>query len=213
MKKVYQCLFAGILAFTMTACVATDNNSNDTTKNETNQPKQQPAQEQSPESQGNEEDKKSLVVYFSYSGNTEKIANLIAQKTDADTFEIVPVNAYPSDYDECVDLASEEKSQNARPEIKDTISNIDQYDTIYLGYPCWWGTAPMITFTFLESYDMSGKTIIPFTTHGGSGFGSSVNDVRASASGAAVSENGLTIRDSKVDSSTDTVSSWIESLK
>lgn len=213
MKKVYQWLFAGVLAFTMTACVATDNDSNDTTKNETNQPKQQPAQEQSPESQGNEEDKKSLVVYFSYSGNTEKTANLIAQEIEADTFEIVPVNAYPADYDACVDLASEEKSQNARPEIKDTISNIDQYDTIYLGYPCWWGTAPMITFTFLESYDMSGKTIIPFTTHGGSGFGSSVNDIRASASGAAVSENGLTIRDSKVDSSTDTVSSWIESLK
>lgn len=205
MKKVYQCLLSGVLAFMMTACATTDNNNDDPTQNETNQ--------QTPEPQGNEEDKKSLVVYFSYSGNTEKIANLIAQEIDADTFEIVPVHAYPSDYDECVDLASDEKSQNARPQFEGSVSNMDTYDTIYLGYPCWWGTAPMITFTFLESYDMSGKTIIPFTTHGGSGFGSSVNDIRASASEAVISENGLSIRDSEVDSSTDTVSSWIESLK
>lgn len=213
MKKVYQCLIAGVLAFIMTACATTDNNNDDPTQNETNQQTQQPTQEQTPEAQGNEEDKKSLVVYFSYSGNTEKIANLIAQETAADTFEIVPVNAYPADYDACVDLASEEKSQKARPEIKDTVSNLDTYDTIYLGYPCWWGTAPMITFTFLESYDMRGKTIIPFTTHGGSGFGSSVNDIKTVASGAEVSEDGLSIRDSEVDNSRDTISSWIESLK
>ena len=107
---------------------------------------------------------KALVAYFSWSGNTTEIAKYIAAKTGADTFEIVTEKEYPADYQLCTEVAKAEKEANARPTIKGTIENFDQYDVIFIGCPVWWYTGPMAMMTFLESYNFEGKTVIPFCT-------------------------------------------------
>ena len=121
-----------------------------------------------------------LVAYFSLAGeqygvgvieegNTSIIAHMIAEQTGADLFEIKAVNPYPTSHSELLDVSRKEMSDKARPEIADTVDNMDDYDTVFIGYPNWWGDMPMIVYNFLESYDLSGKTIVPFCTHGGSG--------------------------------------------
>jgi len=113
-------------------------------------------------------------------GNTEVIAEIIAENVDADVFEIVPEEPYPSDYDSTVDQAKKEQNDNARPALSTHIDNMDDYDIIILGYPNWWGTIPMPVYTFIEEYDLLDKTIIPFVTHEGSGIGNSVLDIKNS---------------------------------
>ena len=121
-----------------------------------------------------------LVAYFSLAGeqygvgvieegNTSIIAHMIAEQTGADLFEIEAVTPYPTSHSELLEVSQQEMADNARPEIADTVDNMDDYDTIFIGYPNWWGDMPMIVYNFLESYDLSGKTIVPFCTHGGSG--------------------------------------------
>ena len=125
---------------------------------------------------------KILVAYFSRigeeygvgnitKGNTAIVAEIIAKKTGADLFEIKTVKSYPNNYDECTKVASREKAQNARPELATRVNNFDSYDTIFIGSPVWYSTSPMAIYTFLESYNFSGKKIIPFVTHAGSGLG------------------------------------------
>ncbi len=115
---------------------------------------------------------KVLVAYFSYSNNTKNIAEIIAQKTGGDLFRIEPVENYPADYEECKKVASSEKAAKARPQFVGEVENFEQYDAIFIGYPIWYGDAPMIIYSFLEKYNFSGKKIIPFCTHGGSGLSS-----------------------------------------
>ena len=113
-------------------------------------------------------------------GNTEIMAGFMKDYLGgiADTFKIDPVKPYPADYKECTEVATEEKISNARPEFKNSDSiDIDNYDTIFIGYPIWWGDVPMIINTFLEKYDFSGKTIIPFNTHEGSGNSGTFSDI------------------------------------
>ena len=117
----------------------------------------------------NKDNKKVLIAYFSWSGNTKEIANQIQGVTGGDMFEIKRLKPYSTDYNTCVDEARLEKQQKARPAIAGKINNIDDYDIVFIGYPNWWGTLPMPVFTFMESYDFSGKTVIPFVTHGGGG--------------------------------------------
>ena len=112
----------------------------------------------------NMNNQKTLVAYFSWSGNTTEIANYIAGKTGADTFEIVTEKEYPTEYQPCTEVAKAEKEANARPAIKGTVENFDQYDVIFIGCPVWWYTGPMAMMTFLESYNFEGKTVIPFCT-------------------------------------------------
>ena len=95
------------------------------------------------------------MVYFSWSGNTENVANSIKDQIGSDIFEIVPQTSYSDDYDTVVDLAREEQRTDARPEISGSIDNIAQYDVIYVGYPNWWGDMPMILYTFFDTYDLS----------------------------------------------------------
>ncbi len=112
-------------------------------------------------------------------GNTEIVAEKIkALIPDADMFQIDTVNAYSTSYMTCIEEAKQELKNNARPEMKKRLENIEQYDTIILGYPNWWGTMPMVCYTFLESLDFKGKTIIPFCTNEGSGMGSSEKAIR-----------------------------------
>lgn len=106
-----------------------------------------------------------LVAYFSYSGNTRKLAKHIQQFTGGDLFEIQTVKTYPKEYAPCTEVAKKEKEENARPPLKTKVRNMDQYKIVFIGCPSWWHTAPMTVFSFMESYDFSGKTIIPFLTH------------------------------------------------
>ena len=127
---------------------------------------------------------KTLIVYFSRTGynypnqwleigHTARVAGYIADLTGGERFEIIPVVPYPDNYQETVAIARTELNQNARPAIKDKIEDIDKYDTIFIGSPIWHGAVPMIIRTFYESYNLTGKTLIPFTTHAGSGLGDS----------------------------------------
>lgn len=108
---------------------------------------------------------KILVAYFSYSGNTRKLAQQIQKLTGGDLFEIQTVKAYPKEYTPCTEVAKKEKEDNARPELKTKVKDMKQYQVVFVGCPSWWHTAPMAVFTFLESYDFAGKTVIPFCTH------------------------------------------------
>ncbi len=152
-----------------------------------------------------------LIAYFSKTGNTETIANMIASLTGGDLFKVETVVPYPDDYDETVDIAKEEQDNDARPELSTHVENMEQYDVIYLGYPNWWGTMPQAMFTFLEEYDFSGKTIIPFCTHGGSALGRSEGDIASLAPDAALLD-GLAVRGSSVDSAQGTVEEWLDGL-
>lgn len=107
---------------------------------------------------------KTIIAYFSHTGNTEEIAVEINALVGGDLVEIIETDPYPSAYQECVDRAEQEKNEDARPGISTVIENMEEYDTLYVGYPIWWHDAPMIIYTFLESYDLSGKTVIPFCT-------------------------------------------------
>jgi flavodoxin len=142
-------------------------------------------------------------------GNTEVIAKKIQAMTGSDLFEIETVKTYPTDYTETTAVAMDEKKKNARPELTETVDNMDLYDVIYLGYPNWWGTFPMAVFTFLESYDFSGKTIIPFCTHEGSGLGNSERDIKNLCPNANV-KPGLAIRGGSVKNADNEISDWIK---
>ncbi len=110
-------------------------------------------------------------------GNTKIVADMIAEQTGADRFDITPVISYPETIDELLDISQQEKSGNVRPEIAENVDNMENYDVVFIGYPNWWGDMPMIVYSFLEYYDFSGKTIVPFCTHGGSGFSSTENTI------------------------------------
>ncbi len=138
-----------------------------------------------------EEDGKTLIVYFSWSssGNTEKMASYIQGQTNGDLLEIEPLHPYPADYEECTDVALVERDENARPEIANLPDSVEEYDAIFIGYPIWWHTAPMIIGTFLENYDLSGVSVYPFTQSASmdvSQFENSMDFVRESAAGADV---------------------------
>lgn len=165
----------------------------------------------------------SLVIYFSRSGenyfggelkniekgNTEVIAEFIQEIDDADLFKVETVIDYPADYMECIDVAKKEQQVAARPKIKETLDNIDAYDTIYIGFPNWWGTLPMAMFTQLEQLDFTGKIVKPFVTHEGSGFGSALRDINKLCNGAEI-KSGLSIPGANVGSAKDTVRAWID---
>ena len=171
---------------------------------------------------------KILIAYFSradenYSvgtvdvGNTEIMAGFIKDYfgRKADTFKIDPVKSYPTNYKECTEVATEEKNSNARPELKNENSlNIDNYDLIFIGYPIWWGDVPMIINTFLEKYDFSNKTIIPFNTHEGSGNSGTFTTIKNKMSNAKVNTNGLAIRgaEARKETSRNTVNNWLKDL-
>ena len=151
-----------------------------------------------------------LVVYYSRTGqnytsdgivdlkvgNTAVVAQQIQKLTGADFFQLETVKQYAADYYDCIEEAKAELNNKARPALKADI-DISKYDTIYLGWPCWWGTYPMCVATFLEAHDWTGKTVIPFTTHEGSGFGSGLRDLKAAIPSAKV-KKGLSIQGSNV---------------
>lgn len=154
---------------------------------------------------------KSLVVYFSWSGNTRTVAESIQAQTGSDIFEIVPAVPYSDDYNTVVDYAKTEQQNNARPEISGTIDNLDDYDTIYVGFPNWWGDMPMILYTFFDSYDLSGKTVALFCTSGGSGLSNTVSEVKELEPDANV-VNGLHIGSGAASAPDAAVAQWLSEI-
>ncbi|MDO4178502.1 MAG: flavodoxin [Phascolarctobacterium sp.] len=153
---------------------------------------------------------KALVVYFSQSGNTQKVANMIQKQTGAAMFRVETVKTYASNYHALIDEAKKEQQANARPELKKAkVDNLKQYDTVFVGYPNWWGTLPMPLFTFFEANDMTGKNIVPFVTHEGSAFGTSLNDLAKLAPKANIKE-GIDIRGGRVGDSEADVTAWLK---
>lgn len=144
-------------------------------------------------------------------GNTERVAEFIRKAVGGDLFEIETVRTYDEDYYVCIDEAKQELRENARPELKEYLESLDVYDTIFVGFPNWWGTCPMAVFTFLEHYDLSGKRIIPFCTNEGSGMGSSERDLKKICKGAKV-ERGLSIHGAEATQSEAKTAAWAKKV-
>lgn len=145
-------------------------------------------------------------------GNAAQIAAWIQQKAGGDLFPIIVSEPYSSDYDECLDRAANEKAENARPELVNHVDNMDEYDVIFLGYPNWWYTAPMAIFSFIEEYDFSGKTIVPFCTHGTGGLAGSIEDITATLPDSAEILEPIGIYRPDVDSAQPVINEWLEGL-
>lgn len=141
-------------------------------------------------------------------GNTEKVAKMIAEIAGADLFQIEQKMPYSADYQTCIAEAKKDLTSNARPELAAIPENIDDYDEIYLGYPNYWGTMPMAVYTFLESYDFTGKTIHPFCTHEGSGLSQTENDIANTTKGAVVTK-GLAVLGSNAENARYDVERWL----
>ena len=175
MKKILICILSLTMLLLLTACGNTEGIPSAGQKTATNTEKNLPADDKNTDVKTA---KKILVAYFSRTGenyqvgyiekgNTHIMADMIAEVVGADTFEIKPVKPYPANYEECTEVAKKELAEDARPELAGKAENWQDYDTVFLGYPIWWSYPPMAVYTFLESYDFSGKTVIPFCTSAG----------------------------------------------
>ncbi len=216
MKKILV-LMISVLTLVLAGCGA-----NTAQKTEENPPA--PAEET--EKPASDQASKILVAYFSRAGdnyevgviekgNTKIVAEMIAEKTGADLFEIQRVNPYPADYRECTDVAKQEQAENARPELVGLVENLSQYDVIFLGYPIYWSDFPMMIYTFLEKQDFNGKTIIPFCTSAGEYMTGKEANIPEFAKGAAVRE-GIGIKGKNCQDNPDAVrervNAWLTGL-
>lgn len=169
---------------------------------------------------------KTLIVYFSRKdenyvqgqikhlevGNTEVMANMIQKATNASMVQIKTLQRYPSKYQPCTQVAQKELQEQARPAILNDIVDMDSYDTIFLGYPNWWNTMPMAVFHFIEKHSFDGKTIVPFCTHEGSGFGNSIQDLQQLCPSANL-KKGLAIRGGEVQNKEAQINQWMKGLE
>lgn len=155
--------------------------------------------------------RKMLTVYYSWSGNTRHIADLVKKFTSSDILEIVPTEAYPSSYNRTVAIAKKEVDAQYRRPIKTEISNLADYDVIFVGSPNWWGTISSPIRTFLSKNDFSGKTIVPFITHEGSRFGNALADIGKICPKSKIAD-GLEVRGGSVRRADKTVEAWLRKL-
>ena len=222
MKKCCLMLLAFILMLAMTACSGDQKTANsEITKADQQKSSETDVSEKievhlknSEESSMdtiNEVQGKTLIVCFSHTGTTEAMAKEIQALTCADVFEITPEVPYPDEHNNLLEIAKDEQGKGARPLFSGEIENVGEYSTIFLGYPIWHGTSPMIMFTFLDDYDLTGKTIIPFCTSGGSGISRSIDDIRGACVGSMVLD-GLGLTGSLDYDSKDAVGEWLGNL-
>ena len=145
-------------------------------------------------------------------GRLRTIADMIQQNTGGDLFSIRTSVVYPTDGGELIDYAAQEQDENARPELTSHIENLDQYDTIFVGYPNWWADLPMAVYSFFDEYDFSGKTIIPFNVHNSSRFSRTIETIQELEPNATVIEDGFTISEQNVPKAADDVASWLQEI-
>lgn len=153
-----------------------------------------------------------LVAYFSRSGNTRVIAGIIHRRVKTDLFEIEPATPYPEDYFQTVEQAKNERERGVKPALKNSVADIERYKTVYLGFPIWGTSVPPVVQTFLSSHNLAGKLLIPFITHGGYGRGDS-DDILASLAPTARREKPLVIECDQERRTTETVTSWLETIR
>lgn len=161
-------------------------------------------------------DAKSLVVYFSWSGNTQQMSEWIAEESGSDLYQITPTEEYGADFNTCADRAREELDNGIRPQLDDLmdVETMVQYDTVYVGFPIWWYDLPMPVAAFLENYDLSGKTVIPFFSHNGSSSGASSLGTLAGIceSATLLSDDALSVSGSNVGGSESEIRDWVNNL-
>lgn len=203
----FKSFIAAITALLAMSCTASANQSSiNNNQNETSMDKQG----------------KTLVVFFSHAGenysvgnikvgNTKIVADYISEMTGADQFEVVADKDYDMPYMQLIEVAKQEAHDGELPPMVGRLENVDQYDTVFIGGPVWWGTYPQVMFTFFRDYDLNGKTIIPFTTHEGSGLASCVEDVRSAYPNADV-KPGFAIYGHDVRSGRSKVEKWLKGL-
>ena len=219
MKKIISLFMALAMVLSLAAC-STNQSPGEST------PEESSSQTNDSTSTPSNTNGKNLVVYFSMPdnvddstvvidgetlGNTQYMAYVIQETAGADIFRIEPETPYPTDHDKLVDLAKEEQNDNARPKIKDMIENFDTYENIFVGYPNWWGDMPMILYSFFDEYDFSGKTIIPFNTHGGSGFSGTISTIKELEPNAGVLD-GKSISRNDIQDAEQEIADWVNSL-
>ncbi len=230
MKRLFTLILVAVIMLTLAAC-GTSAPAESASEGDSNAPNSTNVQTEPDSSQVDdtaqaeqtEGGSNMLVAYFSLAGeqygvgvieegNTSIIAHMIAEQTGADLFEIEAVTPYPTSHSELLDVSRQEMANNARPEIAGTVDNMDDYDTIFIGYPNWWGDMPMIVYNFLESYDLSGKTIVPFCTHGGSGLSnteSTIADITGGTMKDGFAISGTTAQNDR-DTSQNKVTQWLK---
>lgn len=145
-------------------------------------------------------------------GRIRAVADMIQDKVGGELFSIQTSVVYPADGAELIDYVAEEQANNARPELTTHIENFDQYDTIFIGYPNWWGDMPQVLYSFFDEYDFSGKTIIPFNVHNGSRFSRTIQTIEELEPGATVIEDGFTVSEQTVADAASDVAAWLEEL-
>ena len=227
MKRYFFTVFSILLSFSLVAC---------SSLSQEEVVQENEVEEVIEESDSLSESSKILIAYFTWAdntvvedpsaidvdattsasvlafGNAAKLANWTQEEVGGDLFSIKVEDLYSSNYDECLDRASEEKASNARPALATHVENMDEYDIIFLGFPNWWYTIPMAVHTFLEEYDFSGKTIIPFVTHGTGGLSNTINDLTNSLDETVTILEPIGIYRLDVDDSHSAIQQWLTSL-
>ena len=233
MKKPITLILSAVMLFSLTACANKGTTNSSTISSES---KTSSTPTVSTDQTSSTESSKTLVVYFSMPettdpnnmtteennsvvvingkvlGNTQYVAYVIQENTGSDIFRIEPKTPYTTDHKALVDLAKQEQNNNARPVLKSNVENLEQYDTVFIGYPNWWGDMPMILYTFFDENDFSGKTIIPFNTHGGSGFSSTISTIAELEPNATVNKDGFTVSRNNVQEAEPDIVSWLAEL-
>ena len=164
-----------------------------------------------PNNMTEEEENSAVVIDGEVLGNTQYMAQVIAQTTGADIFRIEPETPYPTNHSTLVEQASAEQAANARPAIKNQIADFNAYDTVFIGYPIWWSDMPMLLYSLFDAYDFSGKTIVPFGTHGGSGFAGTPAKMWELEPNATM-RDGLTISRDNIQKAEAEIVNWVEGL-
>ncbi|HPF07659.1 MAG TPA: flavodoxin [Spirochaetota bacterium] len=165
-----------------------------------------------PNNMSREEDNSAVVVNGKVMGNTQYVASVIQEYTGGDIYRIEPEIPYPLFHKTLINQAHEEKKQNARPKIKIRIKNPERYNTIFIGYPNWWGDMPMILYTFFDTYNLKGRKIIPFNTHGGNGFSNTIDTIEKLEPAATVERNGYSVSRNNVQNARFEIIAWLKTL-
>ena len=213
MKKIFLILLS--IMFFVVSCGNNNKSEQNASENNEPEPQNNVAVTEDDDGTATTETGKSLVIYFSHTGTTEKVAKFIQNGTNADIFVIQPQNSYPTDYNAMLEVAKKEFEKNEKPAVKQSkIENLNDYNTIYVGFPIWNGRMPMIVQNVLSQNDFSGKNIVPFATYGSTGFKDSLNDLRNVAKNANIIENGFGASTQEVNSNElgNKVNEWLKTV-
>lgn len=233
MKKIVSLLLSFVLVFSFTACVYAEEPPEAAKNQEASETAAMEAEAGESTAQTDEAGQTNiLVAYFSWAdnavlaedvdavaspsvippGNVQQLAGWVQEETGGDLFSIQVADPYPSDWDECLARANEERGEDARPELTENVENLDQYDTVFLGYPNWWYGVPMALLSFLDQNDLSGKEVYLFCSHGTGGLANSVEIITEAAPDAAISDQIFDCYEEDAPSSLDAIKSWVSEL-